>query len=113
MHELSIVEGILEAVLPEVSKYNVSRVTEIRLKSGELSGIVPQCIDEYFRIAAAGTIAEGARIRIEKLPVVISCPDCGYSGTIRIGKYSCPRCSGIGFKITSGREYYVDSVEAD
>ena len=113
MHELSIVEGILEAVIPEVKKYNVTRVTEIRLKIGEMSGIVPQCIDEYFRIAAAGTIAEGAHIRIEKIPVTVSCPDCGYNGTIRIGHFRCPECSGTGFKIISGREYYVDSVEAD
>ena len=113
MHELSIVEGILEAVLPEVRKYPVSRVLEIRLKIGEMSGIVPQCIDEYFRIASKGTIAEDAHIRIEKIPVRISCPDCGYDGPIRLGKYKCPDCGGIAFKVLSGTEYYVDSVEAE
>ena len=113
MHELSIVEGILEAVIPEVQKYPVSRVLEIRLKIGEMAGIVPSCIDEYFRIASQGTIAEGARICIEKIPVRISCPDCGYDGPITLGKYKCPGCGGIRFKILSGKEYYVDSVEAE
>ena len=113
MHELSIVEGILEAVIPEVQKYPVSRVLEIRLKIGEMAGIVPSCIDEYFRIASQGTIAEGARICIEKIPVRINCPDCGYDGPISLGKYKCPGCGGIRFKILSGKEYYVDSVEAE
>lgn len=113
MHELSIVEGILETVVPEVRKYNVTRITEIRLKIGEMSGIVPQCIDEYFGIAAKGTIAEGARIRIERIPVRVSCPECGYEGGIARGRYKCPGCGGTGFRIVSGREYYIDSVEAD
>ncbi len=113
MHELSIVEGILEAVIPEVRKYDVSRVTEIRLKIGELSGIVPQCIEEYFRIASEGTIAEGASLKIEKVPVRISCGDCGYDGEISPGKFRCPGCGGTGFRILSGNEYFVDSVLAD
>ncbi|MCR5302989.1 MAG: hydrogenase maturation nickel metallochaperone HypA [Lachnospiraceae bacterium] len=113
MHELSIVEGILEAVIPEVEKYDVSRVNEIRLKVGELSGIVPQCIDEYFRIAAKGTIAEGASIKIEKIPVSIQCSECGYEGVISPGKFRCPNCDGRDFRVVSGSEYYVDSVEAD
>ena len=113
MHELSIVEGILEAVIPEVQKYPVSRVTEIRLKIGELSGIVESCVHEYFGIAAKGTIAEGAKIIIEKTPIRITCSDCGYEGEIRKGTYACPKCGSPKFRIVSGREYFVDSVEAE
>lgn len=113
MHELSIVEGILEAVIPEVEKYDVSRVLSIKLKIGELSGVVPECINYYFDIAARGTIAEGAKIIIEKTPVCIKCPDCGYDGSIERGSFRCPQCGGIHFKIISGKEYFVDSVEAE
>lgn len=113
MHELSIVEGILEAVIPEVEKYDVSRVLSIKLRIGELSGVVPECINYYFDIASRGTVAEGAKIVIEKVPVRIKCPDCGYDGIIRLGHFKCPECSGTGFKIISGKEYYVDSVEAE
>ena len=112
MHELVIVEGILEAVIPAVEKYEVERIETIRLKIGEMSGIVPSCINEYFEIAAKGTIAEGAKIEIERIPIRITCPDCGYEGVISKGQYRCPACDGAGFRIISGREYYVDSVEA-
>lgn len=110
---MSIVEGILEAVIPEVEKHDVSRVTEIRLKIGELSGIVPACIEEYFGIASRGTIAEGAAIRIEKVPVRIRCGDCGYDGEISARRFRCPECNGTAFKVVSGNEYYVDSVLAE
>ena len=112
MHELVIVEGILEAVIPEVKKYDVSKIETIRLKIGEMSGIVPSCIHEYFAIAAKGTIAEGAKLVIEKTPIRITCPDCGFEGEIHKGQYRCPECDSAGFRIISGREYYVESVEA-
>ncbi|MBQ2040724.1 MAG: hydrogenase maturation nickel metallochaperone HypA [Lachnospiraceae bacterium] len=113
MHELVIVEGILDAVIPEVKKYDVEKILSIRLKIGELSGVVPSCIEEYFGVAARGTIAEGAKIIIEKTPIEIECRDCGFKGRITKGTYRCPKCQSAGFRIVSGKEYYVDSVEAE
>ncbi len=113
MHEMVIVEGILEAVLPEVKKYNVQKVLSIKLKIGELSGVIPYCIEEYFKIAARGTLAEGAKIVVEKIPIGIRCPDCGFSGSITRGNYKCPECGSVNFRIVSGKEYFVDSVEAE
>lgn len=113
MHEMVIVEGIIEAVLPEVKKYPVSKVKSIKLKIGELSGIVPECVKEYFKIAAVGTIMEGADIVIEHIPVTISCKTCGYKGEAVRHKYACPKCGSIDFTLTGGNEYLVDSVEAD
>ena len=113
MHELVIVEGILETVIPAVQGHDVSRILAIHLKIGELSGIVPSCIHEYFSIASAGTIAEGAKIIIENTPIRIHCPDCGKDGIIQKGQYVCPACGSPRFRITSGREYYVESVEAE
>ena len=113
MHELVIVEGILDVVIPEVKKHDVQRILSIRLKVGELSGVVPECIHEYFGIAAKGTIAEGARVIIEKNPIRIECPDCGFSGEITKGTHVCPHCGSARFRIVSGSEYYVESVEAE
>lgn len=113
MHELAIVEGILDAVIPEVKKYNVKNVLSIKLKIGELSGVVPESVQYYFDIAARDTLASGARLIMERIPATIGCPDCGYSGPIVKGRYACPRCGSTGFKLISGREYYVDSVEAE
>ena len=113
MHELVIVEGILETVIPAVQEHDVSRILSIRLRIGELSGIVPSCIHEYFSIASAGTIAEGAKIVIEPVPIRIHCPDCGKGSVIKKGTYACPLCGSERFRILSGREYYVESIEAE
>ena len=61
------------------------------------------------RLYAAGI----AKIEIERIPVGVDCPDCGYHGGITKGKYRCPACGSVNFRVTSGREYFVDSVEAE
>ena len=113
MHELAITEGILRAAVPEAERHGARRILEIHLKIGELSGVLPECIQYYFDLASRGTIAENARLTVEKIPVRIDCPDCGYQGPVDRKKIRCPSCGGASYRITGGREYFVDSLEAE
>ena len=113
MHELAITEGIIDAAVPEAIRHGATRILEIRLKIGELSGVFPQYIQECFDIASAGTIAEGAKLVVERIPVSIRCEDCGFEGVIDRKKIRCPQCGGSALKIIGGREYYVDSLEVE
>ena len=113
MHELAITEGIIKAAVPEAERAGAKRILEIRLKVGELSGVIPECIQEYFNIASAGTIAEGAKIAVERLPVTVRCNACGYEGAIDRRRIRCSACGGMDIKLISGREYYVDSLEVE
>ena len=113
MHELAITEGIIEAAVPAAQKGGAEKILEIRLRIGELSGVVPECILEYFEAASRGTIAEGAEVLFEKTPATISCRDCGYDGVITRGEYTCPGCGSTAFSITGGREFYVESLKVE
>lgn len=113
MHELAITEGIIEAAVPAAEKAGAKKILEIRLKIGELSGVLPEYIQYYFDIASKGTLAEGAKLTSTVIPVSIKCPDCGFEGPINRKKIRCPDCGGIHFKITAGREYFVDSLEVE
>lgn len=113
MHELAIAQGIIDAAVPEALRHGAKRVLEIRLKIGELSGVFPEYMQECFDIAAAGTIAQNARLKVERIPVAVRCQECGYEGGIDRRKIRCPRCGGTELKITAGREYYVDSLEVE
>ena len=113
MHELAITEGIMEAAIPEAQKHGAKKVLEIRLKIGELSGVLPECIQYYFDIVSKDTIAEGAKLIVEKIPVTVCCKDCGYEGVIDRKKIRCPECGSAELKLTGGREYFVDSLEVE
>ena len=70
----------MQAAIPAAVKSGAKRILEIRLKVGELSGVIPACVEEYFSMLSEGTIAEGAAIVSETIPASIECRDCGWSG---------------------------------
>jgi len=113
MHELSLAEGIISIVDSEQEKQGFSRVLEIRLKIGEYSGIVPECLREFFPIAAKGTAAEGAGLVFEQVAASFRCPDCGYSGGIDRKSARCPVCGSESVKLIAGREFYVEDIKVE
>lgn len=113
MHELGIAQGIIGIVGDEAQKKGFRRVLEIRLKMGEFSGLVAECLREMFPIAAAGSPAEGAELVIETLPARFECLDCGYVGDVDRENVCCPRCRSTAIRMVSGREFYVDSLKVE
>lgn len=113
MHELAITEGIIEAAVPAAKEAGAEKILEIRLKIGELSGVFPEYIQEYFNIASEGTIAEGAILKVEMIPPAIKCEKCGFEGVINRKEIKCPECGSTDFRLTAGREYFVDSLEVE
>lgn len=66
MHELPITQSIINISCEEAVKHNVKKVRKIKIKVGELTGLVPQSIQYYFDIISKGTIIEGAVLDVEK-----------------------------------------------
>ena len=113
MHELALTEGILSIVSSEQKKIGFQRVLEIELVIGEYSGVIPSCIEEFFPLAAKGTAAEGAKLRMETAKAAFRCPECGWSGSLERHGTSCPRCGGTEIRMTSGREFYVKNLAVE
>lgn len=113
MHELSLAKGILDIVEHEARDKGFDRVLEISLRVGEYSGIVPDCLREFFPIAAAGTRAEDAELVIETQKAVFRCPDCGHEGEADRKGACCPVCRSTAIKLISGREFYVESLKVE
>ena len=113
MHELALTEGIIRAAVPAAEAGGARRILGINLKIGELSGVFPEYIQEYFDIASAGTIAEGAVLRVERIPVKIRCRTCLSEAEIGRDHICCPVCGGTDLQLLAGREYFVDSLEVE
>lgn len=113
MHELSVTESILRIAVDEAKKYNALKVLRINIKMGELSELLPECIDYYFKIVSKNTAAEHAVLNVEKIPFKINCRNCGTVSEINIRKFRCPICSSQDLKIIGGNEFYIDSLEVE
>ncbi len=112
MHELSVMQGILEVVLRHAGKSGVSRVEAVNLQVGVLSHLREEWMQKYFDHLTRGTAAEGAVLRVERVAAVLSCRECGarfeWSGE---GNPICSACSSQRADLVSGREYTVASLE--
>lgn len=113
MHELSITEGILKIAVEEGKAHDAKKITGINIKMGVMSDLLPECINYYFDIISRDTIAEGAVLNIEKIPLKISCCECKNVSQIDMRNYKCPVCGSQNVKILHGNEFYIDSLEAD
>ena len=113
MHELAITEAIVRSAVPKAQAAGAKRIITIRLKLGEFSDIVPSYIEHYLKYAAEGTIAEGAKIEVSRIPIRIRCRGCGAESEIARHVFSCPACGSEDIELTQGREYFIDSLEVE
>lgn len=114
MHELPVTESILKIVLKHADKNNVRQVMAIHLRIGKLSDLEDDWIQRYFDYLSKGTVAQGAKLIIERTPIILQCNSCkaSYEGDIAtIGDAACPACGQMDSTLISGREYYIKDME--
>jgi hydrogenase nickel incorporation protein HypA/HybF len=114
MHELQVTERILDIVIKHAAGHEVNRIVRIHLKIGELSDLEDEWIQRYFDYLSRGTLAEEAKLVIERAPIVLSCGACGTSYEIQkqgLDSPECPDCGGTNSRLVSGREYVVKNIE--
>ncbi len=110
MHELAITEGILKTVLPAAEQGGAKKILEIRLRIGEFSDIIPDCVQSYLDIIGKGTLAEGAKVVSETVPSTARCRSCGFTGHIDRRFAKCPECGSTDFELLTGREFSVEDL---
>ena len=64
MHELALMESVIEIALEETRKAGATRLSRIALDIGALSAVEPEAMRFCFEAVAAGTAAEGAELTI-------------------------------------------------
>ncbi len=111
MHELSLVQGIVEAVEKEAQKENATSVTSITLQVGKFSGIEIESITFCFPIVAEKTILENAKLIIKDSPLVILCNKCNTQFSPQRVMLECPKCKSIEVTIKSGKEFKILDME--
>jgi hydrogenase nickel incorporation protein HypA/HybF len=114
MHEMPMTESILNIVLKHAAAGEARKVVSIYLQIGELTDLEEKWLQRYFDYLSKGTIAEGAVLKIEKIPAVVQCSKCSESYQIQpvyTADHTCPACGAGSGTLISGREYYIKSME--
>lgn len=110
MHELPVTEEILRIAAQHAEG---KRVTAIHLVIGELTSFIDDAIQFYFDLLAPGTVAEGARLHFQRVPVRFRCRRCETEFAPTAVDWHCPACGVLGGEVITGKEFYVESIEVE
>ena len=112
MHEMSIAQSVLEIVEEQSrSDGRVKGVRVVRLAIGALSHVEPSALAWAFEVVAKGTIAEGARLEIERPRGTAWCARCAQTVEVLAHGEPCPRCGEHEWQMTGGDEMRVVELE--
>lgn len=110
MHEMSLAEGILQIVEDTAARQGFKRVTEVRLEIGALSGVEAQALSFCMDVVLKGSVAEGARVELERIPGRGYCLGCGETVEIDALYDACPQCGSYQVQATGGTEMRVKDL---
>jgi hydrogenase nickel incorporation protein HypA/HybF len=111
MHEVGLMQSALAIALERAAEENALRIHRLRMRVGPLSGAVPEALEFAFDVLTRGTIAEGATLEVERVPIVCYCTTCRLEFRADDFFCECPRCHTPSTEVRQGRELDLASVE--
>ena len=114
MHELPVTKSIFQIVLKHAEMGDVKKVVSVNLEIGALSDLQTEWVQRYFDHLSRGTVVEGAKLKIKRVPAVFRCNHCQQSFEINSlleEDLSCGYCHSRDVSLVSGREYHVKNME--
>lgn len=111
MHELSIAQNILEIVREYVSEERAAEVQAVKVRVGELSGVVAESLEFCFSAIISDTALKHATLKIESVPAQLHCSACGHSCSPDGLLFRCPGCGAGSIQLVSGTELQVIEIE--
>jgi hydrogenase nickel incorporation protein HypA/HybF len=114
MHELSVVEALIDQVGRELDRAGQhGRVLRLELSIGRLSGVNCDSIRFAFGLISPGTPVEDAEVLINEPSAACNCHACGTRTDIDDLVVQCPKCASDNVTIEGGRDLMLQSIEVE
>jgi hydrogenase nickel incorporation protein HypA/HybF len=113
MHEMALCEGMVQLIEEEAVRQSFRRVRTVTLEVGALGHVAPEALAFCFEAVSRGTVAEGARLLVERIPGAGWCLDCGRTVPLSERFGACPDCGRRHVQMTAGDELRLRDLEVD
>jgi len=110
---MALAQGILDIVITTAAEHRATKVTSIKLLIGQMIQVETESLTFGFSALSMGTIAEGAQIAIEIIPISGKCNSCGQQFSVEKYCFICSDCDSTDVLVVSGRELAVDYLEVE
>jgi hydrogenase nickel incorporation protein HypA/HybF len=111
MHELGLMQNIVDTIQDHARANSVQKVMKVMLEVGKVSGVVPESLEFCFEICTKDTPLEGAELDIQSVAAVARCKGCGQEFDLVENDFSCPACEDSEWEMISGKELIIKGLE--
>jgi hydrogenase nickel incorporation protein HypA/HybF len=131
MHEWALAEAVLAAASEAAEKEGLKRVSDVRLKVGELQGIDMEILNFALSQLRKDRF-RSARFSIETVKAKLKCRACSYAWVfdkenvdestaeaihfvpeVAHAYVKCPKCGSPDFEVVEGRGVWLDSIKGE
>ncbi|GFH62942.1 MAG: H+-translocating [NiFe] hydrogenase complex, nickel insertion protein HypA [Candidatus Desulfovibrio kirbyi] len=120
MHEASLVQELLRIALGAVDTHNADnpanravRIQEIVCDIGLIASVEPQTLTGCFELFAEGTLAEGATLTLNTVPLDCECTACGHTFSLTQRSFVCRRCGAGELHFSGGHGLSLTSLRVE
>jgi hydrogenase nickel incorporation protein HypA/HybF len=114
MHEFSLSEELVKAVLKEMDRLAPSvSLRQARVVVGALLRVTPESLRFAYEIQTRDTRAAGSSLEVSLVPAVVLCQDCGWQGELEDQLFVCRQCAATNLETLRGRELYLSGIEVE
>ncbi|HUJ09412.1 MAG TPA: hydrogenase maturation nickel metallochaperone HypA [Verrucomicrobiae bacterium] len=113
MHEMSIVEALLETVLAELRLHPGARVCMVRVRIGALRLVEPTALQFCYSTAVQDTPLAGSQLQIQQVDASARCDVCSLEFPVEESWFECPRCHSANARLLQGDELLLTSFEIE
>jgi len=113
MHEMGTVMYVIKQINEVCEENKLEKVGSVTLQVGEVSGIVPEYLVDFWKWAVKKEkYLADAELIIEQIDAVTQCGDCGKKyETVKYAKI-CPHCGSENTWLFTGNEYMIKEITA-
>ncbi len=113
MHEYSIVQALLEQCESHAKEQGATRITEVVIKIGKLSGVEPYLLESAFETFKEGGICKDAFLKMELQNLVLYCEVCHEHSEQSEVCYQCRHCQSAHVRAVDGEEMFLMRLEME
>jgi len=101
---MSLTASIMDIIFEYARAHGFTKVNSMKLSFGTLSCIEPKALEFAFEVLSQNTLAEGAMLEFDIMPIVVTCLDCGSDSAVEEFPSPCPFCEAQDVVLKSGTE---------
>ncbi len=113
MHEVGITRNLVEIAEEHAREAGCQRILSVNIDIGDLSGVVAEAVEFCFEAVSSGTMTEGAKLNINRIPGKKRCEECQHTFPADNLTFECPGCSSFILTTLQGDELRITEMEIE